>query len=98
MTGRHCSIGPLPRGSAFFGKSARSLSLDFGWRLVQAGMLEHLGEVAHVDHVSIDRTLDGVLGFIGRRRSIGASRTLRRRRDLGEDHDAPIPARARRCI
>lgn len=39
--------------------------------------------------VSIDRTLDGVLGFIGRRPSIGAPRILRRRRDLGEDHDAP---------
>ena len=34
-------------------------------------MLEHLGEVAHVDHVSIDRTLDEVLGIIDRHPSIG---------------------------
>ena len=63
----------------------RSLPLDFGWRLVQAGVLEHLGEVAHVDHVSIDRTLDEVLGIIDRHPSIGAARILRRRRDLGAE-------------
>jgi hypothetical protein len=62
---------------------ACALFLDLRWRLVRATMLNHLGEVAHVDHVAIDRTLDAVLGLTGRRPSVGTARSLRRRRDLG---------------